>query len=174
MTALFTAAILVYGTSIWDDLPRRVLALGIGGATAVVAVLAVTRGAFRPRSVVELRVEGEQVRTVSVTLVVDGHARPAEARWAGPAVAGTTVGERTRPQRIEDLTAIDVPLPPEHGGELRVWSHAIGGDDESTPWPATASIVASPEGARPVPLDRDGIGTASVEAPATVRFVLGR
>ena len=155
-TALFTALILVYGTSIWDDLPRRILALAIGGATAGVAVVAFARGAFRPRAVVELRVDGEQVRTVRVSLVVDGHARPVEATWTGRGEA-TTGPEAGGPRRIDDVVGVDVPLPPGHPPEIRVWSHAVGGDDESSPWPAAASIAMGPDGARAVALDEDGV-----------------
>ncbi|MCJ7711847.1 MAG: hypothetical protein MUQ32_13575, partial [Chloroflexi bacterium] len=173
MTALLTAAILVYGTFIWDDLLRRALALVIGGATAVVSVMAVARGAFRPRSVVELRVDGEQVRTVRVSLVVDGHARPAEATWTtrDRSEPGAAAGDRLR--RVDDVAEVDVPLPLGHPQEIRVWSHAVGGDDESTAWPVTASVVGGAEGIRTLSLDTDGIGGATLEA-ATVRFALGR
>jgi amino acid permease len=158
MTTLFTTAILVYGTSIWDDLPRRILALAIGGATAVVAVMAVVRGAFRPRAVVELRVDGEQVRTVRISLVVDGHARRVDATWTGRGGGTQDVEAGGGSRRVDDVAAVDVPLPPGHPPELRVWSHVVGGDDESSPWPATVRIVGGPDVTRVLPMDEDGVG----------------
>lgn len=173
LCVLFMAVLPVYGIAIWDDPLRRALALGVGGATIAVGVMAVAGRAFRPRSVVELRVEGGQVRTLSVGLVVDGHAVPAAASWTDRRLGGAASGFAGRPPRADEVGGVEVPLPPGSPPEVRVWSHAVGGDGESSPWPAAASVVAPSGNARVVALDQDGIGDdAGGEEGAVVRLIL--
>lgn len=171
VSALFTAAVLVQGTPIWGDPLRRVLALVVGGATIAVTARALVRGAFRPRVVVELRVEGEQVKTVRVGLVMDGHAHRADAAWAAPGAGVPPTGAGGGPPRADEMTEVRVLLPSGHPSEVRVWSHVVGQDGESSPWPAAAAIATSAEPAQVVALDCDGIGdAASVADGATVTF----
>jgi amino acid permease len=176
VSVLFMAVLPIYGAVIWDDPLRRALALVVGIATVVVAAMAVAGRAFRPRSVVELRVEGRNVRTLSVSLVVDGRAVPAAATWTARRAGGAISGFEGRPPRADEVGGVEVPLPQGSPSEVRIWSHEVRVDGESSPWPAAASVVTPSDGAHAVALDRDGIGDdASVASGALVSLAaLGR
>ena len=161
VSALFMAVLPVYGTAIWDDPLRRGLALGVGGATIAVAAVAARNSAFRPRAVVQLRVDGEQVRTLSVNLVVDGQAVAAAATWAARRAGGPISHFDGPAPRADEVGAVEVALPSGSPSEVRVWSHAVDGDGESSAWPAKVSVATPSRGARVVPLDRDGLGDDS-------------
>jgi len=171
ISALFTAAVVVQGTTFLADPLRRTLAIVVGGATIAVAARAVVRGAFRPRAVVELRVEGERALTAWVGLVIDGHAQPAETAWAVRRAGVSVAGADGRGQPADEVTEVRVALPAGHPPEVRVWSHVVAKDGESSPWHATASIATSAEAVEVVALDGDGIGdAAAIGDGATVTF----
>jgi len=74
----FLAALLLHGLVIWEEPYQRAAALRVAVATVTVTVVAIRRGAFRSRAVVEVRLGPEAPTLVVFTLVVLGSGTPAQ------------------------------------------------------------------------------------------------
>lgn len=132
--ALFLAGVVLHGTLIWDQPPAQVAALAVAGGMTAAAVVAWRRGAFRPRSVIELRREPERDL---------GHIAVTVAGAAG----GATVeldGRTAEPghfERFSRLGSAVVVLPADAPQEVSVWAHRVSPDGESTDVPATVEVA---------------------------------
>jgi hypothetical protein len=133
--ALFLAGVVLHGVLIWDQPPARVAALAVAGAMAAVAVIALRRGAFRPRAVIELRREPERDL---------GHLGVTIAGAAGHAVAVELDGRPGKPGSFEhfsQLSSASVVLPADAPDEVSVWAHRVSPDGQSTEVPATVDVA---------------------------------
>lgn len=147
---VFLLAVAVFGLWIWTDPVERALALGVTAATLAVVGLSIRRGAFRPRTVVEYRVESGPPALGFVSVVSAGREVAAEANlWlAGterplgrsPAVFAT-------PERVQSL---QVELPNGTAPELVLWVHSVTPDGASTA--PTTPVTVAIGGAAPTPV----------------------
>jgi amino acid permease len=128
VAGLFLAAVLLHGLVIWDDALARAAAFVVAAVMAAAIAGAWRLGAFRRRSVVELRREPERDlgvlevtaagRDVAAPVLLDG--RPA------------TTGPFERFSRLREVV---VDLPAGAPEELHVWAHRVSpeGDSEDIP-----------------------------------------
>jgi amino acid permease len=125
----FLAALLLHGLVIWEEPYERVAALVVAAAAVAVGALAIRRGAFRPRAVVELRVEPSLPEPTVVSVVVAGQRSAAEVQltYRDTAFVGGPQG---------GLHAAVVELPPAPVRELKVWAHRLTPEGTSEGLPA--------------------------------------
>ena len=99
------------------------------------------RGAFRPRAVVELRLDAAAATTAIVNVLVAGRPVPAEVRlvYREPAFAGRS--RREREPDPGDLRSAHVELPPPGVRELKVWAHQMVPEGFSDYLPARVDIA---------------------------------
>jgi amino acid permease len=128
---LFLAGVVLHGTVIWDQPPAKLAALAIAGGMVAVGIVALRRGSFRPRSVIELRREPERdLGHLGVTV-------------AGTAGAGAVVELDGRPahtgrfEHFSRLSTARVVLPSAAPEEVAVWAHHVLPDGQSTDVPTT-------------------------------------
>jgi amino acid permease len=171
ISLLYIAAIALHGLVIWQGPLERVLALTVAVGVSVVAVRAGLAGSFRPRTVVQVRVEGEGPGTAHIEVVADGRPTPAAIDWRSGAGGGggsvdaaeATIGEASRLERVA------VSLAGVTGSEARLWIHRVDAASDSVAWPIAVSV--SPPGAEPRPaldafgvVDRDvSVGPLAIE-----------
>ena len=137
---IFLFGVLVFGVWIWDGLLERVAAIVVAGAIVALAVVSWQRGAFRPRTNVEYRVELGPPDHGVLSIVSDGHGVPSAVDLdETTGRRHETVGELVinAPNRLRSIT---VDLPAGVAPELRLWVHAIGPDGRSTSTPTDVRI----------------------------------
>lgn len=130
---VFLLGVAAFGLWIWTDPVQRALALGVSAATLVLVALSVRRGAFRPRTIVEYRVEAGPPALGFVSVVSAGRDVPATVdvteggadRRLGPPPSVVHSPERVR--------SVAVGLPAALAPELLVWVHAVSADGASAP-----------------------------------------
>jgi amino acid permease len=124
VSLLFLAGVLVQALWIWD----AVLAQVAGVAVAVVMAGAIAGawrlGAFRPRTVIELRREPERdIGVLAVTM--NGHSVAPPVSVDGHSATSGNF------ERFSQLREVVVDLPPDAPGEVRVWAHRLSPDGDS-------------------------------------------
>jgi hypothetical protein len=127
--AIFLAAVLVQGFVIWQRPFERLLAGITAGLMIVVTAVAARRGAFRPRSVIEVRREATGSAVLSVTVGgVPGHGliRVVEdgAEREMSAVGGVV-------DRFAKLRSATFEFDPKDTRELKVWVHGVTAEGDS-------------------------------------------
>ncbi len=141
---LFVAGVLLHGLVIWDNPFKRGAALLAGAAMVAMTLIMARRGAFAPRTNLELR-DGQGARAAEFAVTAAG--RPAEADVLLEYPDGQ--------QRIEAARG-DVPAfaslrratfrAQRQGGEiaaareLKVWVHRVSPDQESQAIPAELEL----------------------------------
>jgi amino acid permease len=147
VSGLFLAGLLAHGLLIWTAPLERVAALVAAAAFLGLVAWAVRDRAFRRRAVVELRVDeaiGGGLARTHLGVVAAGREVP------------PVVPEGREPTGAVS-SALRVPLPAGHLGDVRVWSHRVDADGDSAPWPALVSVE---EGGTSRPMVLDAIGMA--------------
>ena len=130
--AVFLAGTVAHGLFIWDGALERAAALAVAAAIVALSVDAWRRGAFTPRTVVELRREPERdLGHVSVTAA--GAAVQATVEVDGVLARDGAFGG------FSGLATATVVLPPGGPDELAVWAHRVSPDGDSEPVPATVA-----------------------------------
>jgi amino acid permease len=142
--AVFLLAILSFGLWIWTDLPERVAALAVSAAMIGLVVVSWQQGAFRPRTVVEYRVESGPPDRGVLSIMSAGR----------PVAATVDLFETTGNRHLEAnevvinapnrLRSIVVGLPEGVAGELEVWIHAVLSDGSTAPNPGRVEIGDDP------------------------------
>ena len=132
VSAIFLAGVFLHGLVIWQDPVARIAALVVGAfAVALVAVL-VRRGGFRPRSVIEVRLEEGGRGSLNVTTA---------GRQVQPE---QPLGESTARGHTPEL--VRVAMEPGPSRELRVWSHHVSADGWSSTVPSTTTFTSGSPG----------------------------
>ena len=148
IASIFLAGVLVFGLWIWTGLLERLAALGVSGAIVAIAVVSWRRGSFRPRTVVEYRVEpGPPVFGV-VSVVADGRAIPATFELNEGGALRTVVAHQAVVAAPARLASVRVALPAAASGELEVWVHAVAPDGATSPTPVTVVMEGADEPTR--------------------------
>jgi hypothetical protein len=132
----FLVALLLHGLVIWEEPYERVAALVVAAAAVAVAALAMRRGAFRPRAVVELRVEPSLPEPTVVNVVVAGQCTAAEVQLTYRDTAFVGGPRGGRPPDCGGLREAVIELPPAPVRELKVWAHRLTPEGTSEGLPA--------------------------------------
>ena len=129
VAAVFFIGVLVQGFLIWQRPVERLVASSAAVLMVGVAAIAARRGAFRPRSVIEIRREPSGAGVVSVTIAgspgdlfmqLDEDGTNRDVRGSGQAI-----------KRFETLRSATFHLPQTEAKQLKVWVHRITGNRES-------------------------------------------
>lgn len=152
--AIFLVAVLVQGFVIWQRPTERLLAGITAGLMIVVTAVAARRGAFRPRSVIEVRREATGSGVLSVTVGgVPGHGLirvvedGAEREMSG--VGGVV-------DRFAKLRSATFEFDPKETRELKVWVHGVTAEGDSEAIEARVQLEPS------VTIDERRTGNGSV------------
>jgi amino acid permease len=165
ISGLFFVGLVAHATVIWTAPVERMAALIAAAGFLFVGAWAVRMQAFRPRTVVELRVDAGRPDEAHLSVVTAG--RSMRAPVAG-AVALTDVAPNDgRLGAAADLGPLEIGLRLDGPTDLRVWSHRVGPEGDSTAWPAEV-VVAVDADRRPMPLTADGVADGSADRGATV------
>jgi len=126
VAGLYLVAVLVHGLFIWQGPLERAAAVVASLLMAVIIVLAIRAGSFRPRAVLEIRADDRTDGLVTCALTATGHASPVEVvvERRGAERVPTSAATRGELGRLNELAAITVTLreavPP-----LEVWAHRV-------------------------------------------------
>jgi hypothetical protein len=111
---LFTASVFVHGTVIWADPMERAAALVVGAALMVLTFVVIRGGAFRPRVVIELRIEPGPLEHISVSITDTGRAGSATVHVC---------------DAVPRSAQID--LPGTVARQLKLWTHQVASSGDS-------------------------------------------
>jgi amino acid permease len=131
--ALYLGGVAAHALFIWTNPLERLVAAAATVAMLGLIAASARRRSYQPRVVVELRADEPPGGGMTVNVVADGQALPAEVRvrrWPGAAPAAVMSG------RIEDFAeveAIEVDLPGGTPSELSVWAHRPTRDGDTEP-----------------------------------------
>jgi hypothetical protein len=168
--AIYLAGVLVQGFVIWQRPGQRILAALAAGMMILVTWLAARRGAFRPRSVIELRRDpnGTGVITVTtsgapadVSISVDENGSERGFRGSGGPLA-----------RFDVLRSACVELPVSEARQLKVWVHGVTAEGDSERIEAEIMLEPETDGARSR-ADDDATSFELDDRFAKVRVTLG-
>lgn len=127
---LFLASIFLHSLVIWNDLPRRVIALMVGVLLLALTFSLVRRGVLAHRAVIELRHDQRKGRASSFALMAGGAPLVAaiqlEYTW-GEQQHNAANGEVA----FALLRSARFNLPPRTAQELKVWTHRITPEGDS-------------------------------------------
>jgi amino acid permease len=138
VAGIFFVGVLVQGFVIWRHPVERLLASGAALLMVAVSLIAARRGAFRPRSVIEIRREPSGAGFVSVTIA--GLPGDVPIRLEEDGKHRELHGAGDRIQRFETLRSASFDLPSTEARQLKVWVHRITGDRESEGIPARVRV----------------------------------
>jgi amino acid permease len=130
---VFLAAVLVHGLVIWDDPLARVAALVVSVVMAGAVAGAWRLGAFRPRTVIELRREPERDLGVLAVSAAGRELSPPVRLDGQPAGTGAF-------ERFSRLREAAVDLPGAAPTEVHVWAHRVSTDGASEAVPVQVDI----------------------------------
>jgi hypothetical protein len=126
ISLVFLAALLLHGLVIWEKPYERAAALLVAVAAIAVTALALRRGAFQPRTVVELRVEPAAGEPAVVNVVSAGQrvAAAVQLAYRENGFAPRSDRPSAAPGAGTLRTAV-VELPSSPVRELKVWAHRL-------------------------------------------------
>jgi len=168
---IFFLAELSYGLFIWTGPVERTLALLVAAAVPLVWLITWRRGAFRSRTVVELRREPGPPERGILTVTANGRALVTRLGLADG-------GE----ERVVSASSVSVPgaarigwatveLPAPGTAELKLWLHSVTHDGDSRGIPARISVSGG-TGGTDIPLP-PGDGQVIVDYPSgTIRLTM--
>ncbi len=153
---VFFLAELSYGLFIWAGPLERAAALLVAAAVPTVWFVTWRRGAFRTRTVIELRREPGPPERGLLTVIARGRPLVAGLALSGPGqdreVSASSVAIAD-PARLRSVT---VTLPGSRSDELKVWTHAVTHDGDSVAIPTRISAGGAPEDSVGTPTPPDG------------------
>ena len=142
--AAFLLSIISFGLWIWTDPLERGAALAVSAAMIGLVVVSWQQGAFRPRTVVEYRVEAGPPDRGVLSIMSAGR----------PMMAIVDLRETTGDRHLEAaevvinapnrLRSIEVSLPNGRTAELEVWIHLVVTDGSSEPIPGNVEVGDDP------------------------------
>jgi amino acid permease len=172
---LFLGSLVLHGLVIWEHPLQRLGGVAMAVVVVVVTISMLRRGAFAPRSVLELREDRRRDRESRVNLTAAGEAvtAPVGLTDANGTRSDTVTGAAV--PELGTMRSIDVQLPAGVARELKIWAHAISPDGISDPLPSVAVVHAGDDR---VEADLAGSGGQAVfqleHDPGSVELVLSR
>jgi len=146
---LFAASFFVHGLVIWDYPLQRLAALVVGATLVVLTLVLIRRGAFAPRTVVELCVQSGPDQDEPSQAIVNVTARGLPTRTDLSLEFDAREGKLRAPVGVP--TAFGVPravhldLPAASVRQLKLWTHRLTAMGESTGLPAHVEIQCGGE-----------------------------
>jgi amino acid permease len=154
--SIFFLAVLSFGLWIWDGWLERIMALGVSLVIVALVVITRRRGAFRPRAVVEYRVEAGPPEIGVLSFVSAGRRLVAEVDLDELTGGRRVVDSEVLIHAPDRLRSIKVVLPSHAAFERKLWVHRIDPDGSSS---TGAPEVGESDGAG-MRADDSGAGTA--------------
>jgi hypothetical protein len=114
---------------LWDIVYQQAAAIFAFIATLAVIIITIRRGAFRRRTVVEIREDPRENAPAAVTVVSAGEPVEISVRWP------ETIGHRK-----PGFRSIEIDVPALDADELRVWTHQIDAEGISRDLPVSVDI----------------------------------
>jgi hypothetical protein len=140
ISALFLAGVLAHGLVIWESPLERLAALGVTVLIVGMTIIVHARGAFRPRTVIELR-RDDGLRDGAVFNVTSaGRPAPTEVRLASAFEEQTIVAASGEIGDLARLRSVTVEIPEGPARELKVWLHRVSPTGDSSAIPATLEL----------------------------------
>jgi amino acid permease len=128
---IFLAALLLHGVVIWDKPYEQAAALLTSAAALAVTLVALRRGAFNPRTVVELRSEDSERQQAVVNVVVIGRTAPANVQLTYRGTNGANTTPRKGADSNGTLQSARVELTSAPVRELKIWAHRVMSEGSS-------------------------------------------
>lgn len=141
---LFLLSIVLHGTVIWNDPLQRLAALLVATLMLGVTIAAIRRGAFRPRTVVELRVDRTTGRAF-FSLIAGGTPLSTDLWLHYSDDEQHLVAASGEVPAFAALQALTVQLPATPTYDLRVWAHAVTRTDRSEALPIYLELLHGAE-----------------------------
>jgi amino acid permease len=141
---LFLTGILAHGLFIWSDLGARLIALLTVVVILVITFVFIRRGAFTPRTVVELRAN-HPPRPAVFTVTSVGQSAPIDIRLnykSGEQQLRAATGDIPD---FNNLRAITFHLPPTPATELKLWLHRLTPENFSKPLSGRVTVQQGQE-----------------------------
>jgi hypothetical protein len=153
---IFFLAEVSYGLFIWTGPIERALALAAAAAVPFVWLVSWRRGAFRSRTVIELRREPGPPERGLLSVTADGR----------PVATGLVLDEGGSERQVVASSVtipdpgrlhwVSVALPAARTDELKVWAHVVTHDGESRGFPVRISAAGGSAGLDVSPPSGDG------------------
>jgi amino acid permease len=143
---LYLGGVFAHGILIWQDPLQRITAVTVGLSMLGMTALIMRRGAFRSRTIVELRVLALDVgKQVGVTVTASGKQAEAIVKLQqadGEQVLRWAEGEV---KSADGLRSVTFELAPTHTRELKVWAHQVTPEGHSEELGAMLVITGGAE-----------------------------
>jgi hypothetical protein len=137
---IFLTGILVYGLAIWQDPFQRSVALVMSGAILVMTFVVIRRGAFTPRTVVELRVDQSKDAQANFSVTGKGNPLPIEICLVYHGHKQIIQAASGEVPAFTKLRSVIFQLPVKSSKELKVWLHQITSEGVSKGLPAMVEV----------------------------------
>lgn len=171
--SVFFLAELSYGLFIWTGTVERVAAVVVAVAIPIVWLVSWRRGAFRRRTVIELRREPGPPERGLLTVTANGLPLTVELTLNDGASERQATASSMAIADPARLLSASVKLRADLTSELKIWTHVVSHDGDST---AIAGVVSVTDGAqvRELPL-ASGDGQVIMSNPGgTIRLDLSQ
>jgi len=135
---VYLAVMFFYGALVWKNPLEQTLILLAALLASGLAFLLWRRGAFTPRLVIHLRLEGSPGERLSFAVNADGKPLATRASLQYRFQAGEQViaGADGQVESFTDLRRISFDLPPARPGEIKVWTQQLMPDGSTGALPA--------------------------------------
>jgi len=177
VVAVYGAAVLnlfVHGLAIYRDPWTRACALVFGVGAIVAPARMLRRGAFAPRSVVELRADARDDDRAVVTVLTAGRPVAAEVTLARPDGDEALHGSSVAVLALSKVTRVTIRFPRGTARDVKVWAHRVTAEGTTEALPATAEVRAGGTARRFDLKLSNGQALAAVDGPeCVVRIALG-
>jgi amino acid permease len=137
---LFLANLFLHGLIIWQSAVERASALLAGVLVLGATVAMVRRGAFAPRTVVELRAEAGPAERAVFAITSAGRPAPARVRLSYSEGEQDLQGAAGEVPRLSALRSATFSLAAVRARELKVWVHRVTPEGESEGLPALLEV----------------------------------
>lgn len=137
---LFLLNLLFHGLFIWENPVQRAIGIAVGLLMVVVTVGLMRRGAFGPRTVIELR-EDQRTEGQSWVAIISG-GQPTLAQVALGYSEGEQLFQTARGEiaDFDSLRYVHVHLPATPSTQLKVWAHRLTSAGDSGNLPTLVTI----------------------------------
>jgi hypothetical protein len=136
---VFLANLLAHGLILWQDPLERACALAVALVVVVVTVLMIRHGAFRRRTVVELRSSPGKADAL-FSVVASGRPLAAQVALDYGGSQRTIHAAAGSVPDMSELRSLTFELPRHEAAELEVWAHCITGPGTSEPMAGTVEV----------------------------------
>ncbi|MFL5673554.1 MAG: hypothetical protein ACJ779_00970, partial [Chloroflexota bacterium] len=137
---VFLFGVVAFGLWIWDSQLERLAALAVGGAMIVLTVVSWRHGAFRPRTVVEYRLETGPPDRGILSVVSGGRAVPTSVDLDESTGRRQAHGAEIVINAPNRLRAMTVHLPADIAADVSLWVHSVGADGGTIRTPVDVRI----------------------------------